>query len=121
MSIHGDKRQEERDWALNEFRKGTMPIMCATDVAQRGLDIPAVTLVLNFDAPSSASDYVHRCVPARFLCPLPFGSALTLSRNSIGRTARAGATGRAITFLSGSRDMSASSSLSLHRSCPSLS
>ncbi|GAA5844865.1 hypothetical protein JCM9279_000022 [Rhodotorula babjevae] len=83
VSIHGDKRQEERDWALNEFRKGTMPILCATDVAQRGLDIPAVTLVLNFDAPSSASDYVHR----------------------IGRTARAGATGRAITFLSGSRDM----------------
>ncbi|KPV76887.1 uncharacterized protein RHOBADRAFT_12822, partial [Rhodotorula graminis WP1] len=87
VSIHGDKRQEERDWALNEFRKGTMPILCATDVAQRGLDIPAVTLVLNFDAPSSASDYVHR----------------------IGRTARAGATGRAITFLSGSRDMSTSS------------
>ncbi|GAA5911003.1 hypothetical protein JCM8208_003954 [Rhodotorula glutinis] len=83
VSIHGDKVQEERDFSLNEFRKGTMPILCATDVAQRGLDIPAVTLVLNFDAPSSASDYVHR----------------------IGRTARAGATGRAITFLSGSRDM----------------
>ncbi|GAA6047709.1 hypothetical protein JCM3770_001736 [Rhodotorula araucariae] len=83
VSIHGDKRQEERDWALNEFRQGTHPILVATDVAQRGLDIPKVSCVLNFDAPSAPADYVHR----------------------IGRTARAGATGRAVTFLSGSRDL----------------
>ncbi|BGP37364.1 hypothetical protein JCM10450v2_001273 [Rhodotorula kratochvilovae] len=83
VSIHGDKRQEERDFALNEFRQGTSPILVATDVAQRGLDIPHVTCVLNFDAPTAAADYVHR----------------------IGRTARAGATGRAVTFLGGSRDL----------------
>ncbi|GAA5867686.1 hypothetical protein JCM3774_003376 [Rhodotorula dairenensis] len=82
MSLQGDKRQEERDLALSEFRKGTTPILVATDLAQRGLDIPNVTLVVNFDAPFEITSYVHR----------------------IGRTGRAGHEGRSMTFLSGSRD-----------------
>ncbi|GAA5954504.1 hypothetical protein JCM8115_004610 [Rhodotorula mucilaginosa] len=82
MSLQGDKRQEERDLALSEFRAGTTPILVATDLAQRGLDIPNVTLVVNFDAPNEITSYVHR----------------------IGRTGRAGHEGRSITFLSGSRD-----------------
>ncbi|PRQ73188.1 P-loop containing nucleoside triphosphate hydrolase protein [Rhodotorula toruloides] len=82
LCLHGDKRQEERDFALNEFRKGGHPILLATDVAQRGLDIEGVTVVCNFDVPDTVASYVHR----------------------IGRTARAGHEGRSITLLSGSRD-----------------
>jgi superfamily II DNA/RNA helicase len=82
MSLQGDKRQEERDLALrwvpvsrfasfcrlrwprprSEFRAGTTPILVATDLAQRGLDIPNVTLVVNFDAPNEITSYVHRFV-----------------------------------------------------------
>ncbi|GEM09272.1 ATP-dependent RNA helicase dbp2 [Rhodotorula toruloides] len=82
LCLHGDKRQEERDFALNEFRKGGHPILLATDVAQRGLDIPDVTTVCNFDVPDNVASYVHR----------------------IGRTARAGREGRSFTLVSGSRD-----------------
>ncbi|GAA5982605.1 hypothetical protein JCM11641_002598 [Rhodosporidiobolus odoratus] len=78
LSIHGDKTQEERDFALSEFRTGSHPILTATDVAQRGLDISGVTVVINFDAPKDITDYVHR----------------------IGRTGRAGHAGKAVTFLS---------------------
>lgn len=82
VSLHGDKLQEERNFVLNEFRLGTSPILCATDVAQRGLDIDAITVVLNFDTPQNIEDYVHR----------------------IGRTGRAGKEGRAITFLNDRQD-----------------
>ena len=76
-AIHGDKSQQERDWTLASFRSGTRPIMCATDVAARGLDVPNVAAVINFDFPNSGvEDYVHR----------------------IGRTGRAGAKGMAYTF-----------------------
>jgi ATP-dependent RNA helicase DDX5/DBP2 len=76
LSIHGDKSQAERDWVLSEFRSGKSPIMTATDVAARGLDVKDVKYVINYDFPGSLEDYVHR----------------------IGRTGRAGAKGTAYTF-----------------------
>ncbi|KAM1412394.1 DEAD-box ATP-dependent RNA helicase 20 isoform X1 [Malus sylvestris] len=76
LSIHGDKSQAERDWVLSEFKDGKSPIMTATDVAARGLDVKDVKFVINYDFPGSLEDYVHR----------------------IGRTGRAGAKGTAYTF-----------------------
>jgi len=76
VSIHGDKSQKEREYVLNEFRMGKAPILIATDVAARGLDIDDIKFVINFDYPSCSEDYVHR----------------------IGRTARATNTGTAYTF-----------------------
>lgn len=75
-SIHGDKNLGQRRRALEGFKKGQSTILVATDVAARGLDIPNVSHVINFDLPSSYEDYIHR----------------------IGRTGRAGKTGKAITF-----------------------
>uniref|UniRef100_A0A5B7A3A1 RNA helicase n=1 Tax=Davidia involucrata TaxID=16924 RepID=A0A5B7A3A1_DAVIN len=76
LSIHGDKNQAERDWVLAEFKSGRSPIMTATDVAARGLDVKDIKCVINYDFPTSLEDYVHR----------------------IGRTGRAGAKGAAFTF-----------------------
>ncbi|KAI4162809.1 MAG: hypothetical protein LQ342_003526 [Letrouitia transgressa] len=76
LSIHGDKQQNERDWVLNEFKTGKSPIMVATDVASRGIDVKNITHVFNFDYPNNSEDYVHR----------------------IGRTGRAGSKGTAITL-----------------------
>jgi ATP-dependent RNA helicase DDX3X len=59
-SIHGDRSQQEREAALRSFRSGRTPILVATDVAARGLDIPHVTHVINFDLPADIDDYVHR-------------------------------------------------------------
>eukprot|EP00980_Cylindrotheca_fusiformis_P004032 scaffold880_cov132-Cylindrotheca_fusiformis.AAC.28 len=75
-SIHGNKNQEARTRALADFKKGTTPLMVATDVAARGLDIPNVEAVINFTFPLTIEDYVHR----------------------IGRTGRAGKTGVSHTF-----------------------
>jgi ATP-dependent RNA helicase DDX5/DBP2 len=75
-AIHGDKTQQERDWVLRSFRDGSRPVMVATDVAARGLDVPNVAAVINFDFPNGVEDYVHR----------------------IGRTGRAGMTGMAYTL-----------------------
>ncbi|GMM29628.1 DEAD-box ATP-dependent RNA helicase [Martiniozyma asiatica (nom. inval.)] len=75
-SIHGDRTQKERERALEMFRTGREPILVATAVAARGLDIPNVTHVINYDLPSDIDDYVHR----------------------IGRTGRAGNTGIATAF-----------------------
>ncbi|KAL3643197.1 hypothetical protein CASFOL_014012 [Castilleja foliolosa] len=77
-AIHGDKVQVERERALRSFRSGRTPILVATDVAARGLDIPHVAHVINFDLPRSIDDYVHR----------------------IGRTGRAGKSGLATAFFS---------------------
>ncbi|XP_057319759.1 uncharacterized protein LOC130664072 [Microplitis mediator] len=60
LSIHGDKNQHERDHVLQEFRSGRAPILVATDVAARGLDVDDVKYVINFDYPSSSEDYIHR-------------------------------------------------------------
>lgn len=76
-AIHGDRSQIEREEALKAFRSGTHPVLVATDVAARGLDIPNVSLVINFDMPKNIDDYVHR----------------------IGRTGRAGRTGTAIAYI----------------------
>ncbi|KAI8067580.1 P-loop containing nucleoside triphosphate hydrolase protein [Gongronella butleri] len=75
-SIHGDRTQRERESALEAFRTGNAPIMVATAVAARGLDIPNVTHVISYDLPTDVDDYVHR----------------------IGRTGRAGNTGLATAF-----------------------
>ena len=60
VSIHGDREQRERDAALAAFKNGRSPVMVATDVAARGLDIKGVKMVINFDAANNAEDYVHR-------------------------------------------------------------
>jgi len=78
VSIHGNKSQGQRERALKSFRSGENKVLVATDVAARGLDIPLVKHVYNFDLPNVAENYVHR----------------------IGRTARAGADGSAITLCS---------------------
>ncbi|KAJ9184644.1 hypothetical protein P3X46_004348 [Hevea brasiliensis] len=75
-TIHGDRTQQEREMALRSFKSGKTPILVATDVAARGLDIPHVAHVVNFDLPNDIDDYVHR----------------------IGRTGRAGKTGLATAF-----------------------
>ena len=76
-AIHGDLRQSKRDRVINSFRKGLKRILIATDVAARGLDIHLIQHVINYDLPQVPEDYVHR----------------------IGRTARAGTEGSALTFL----------------------
>ena len=76
ISVHGNKSQGQRERALKSFRAGEIKILVATDVAARGLDIPQVRHVYNFDLPNVGDNYVHR----------------------IGRTARAGAEGAAIAF-----------------------
>ncbi|CAN1120437.1 DEAD-box ATP-dependent RNA helicase 52C [Linum perenne] len=78
IAIHGDKMQMERERALRSFKSGTTPILVATDVASRGLDIPNVSHVINYDMPKDIDDYVHR----------------------IGRTGRAGKSGQATAFFS---------------------
>jgi ATP-dependent RNA helicase DBP3 len=75
-SIHGNKNQAARTQALSQFKDGSVPLLVATDVAARGLDIPDVQLVVNFTFPLTIEDYVHR----------------------IGRTGRQGKTGVAHTF-----------------------
>jgi len=82
-ALHGDMRQRQRDRTLKMLRFGKVRILVATDVAARGIDILAITHVINFDLPMSAEDYVHR----------------------IGRTGRAGATGLAFSFAT-KRDVS---------------
>ena len=77
LTIHGDKAQEERDWVLQQFKDGEQPLLIATDVAQRGLDIKGVAHVINYDCPTTGEAYVHR----------------------IGRTGRAGCAGSAYTLV----------------------
>ncbi|CAE8656669.1 unnamed protein product [Polarella glacialis] len=60
QSIHGDRTQQEREWALEAFKSGSSPILIATDVAARGLDIPNVACVIQYDLAMSVDDYVHR-------------------------------------------------------------
>ncbi|OIQ97071.1 ATP-dependent RNA helicase RhlE [mine drainage metagenome] len=75
-AIHGDKTQGARQRALGSFRDGTVPVLVATDIAARGIDVKEIGLVVNFDLPEEPEAYVHR----------------------IGRTARAGASGLAVAF-----------------------
>ncbi|XP_056403617.1 probable ATP-dependent RNA helicase DDX4 isoform X2 [Hyla sarda] len=81
-SIHGDREQREREKALGDFRTGQCPVIVATSVAARGLDIENVLHVINFDIPGDVDEYVHR----------------------IGRTGRCGNTGKAISFFDRTQD-----------------
>lgn len=81
--IHGDFTQRKRMRTMNDFRKGFLNVLVATDVAARGLDISSVTMVINYDLPLDPEYYVHR----------------------IGRTGRAGKSGKAITFSHGREEM----------------
>eukprot|EP00879_Flechtneria_rotunda_P010618 GHRR01011098.1.p1 GENE.GHRR01011098.1~~GHRR01011098.1.p1 ORF type:complete len:244 (+),score=89.89 GHRR01011098.1:2168-2899(+) len=76
-ALHSGKSQKQRLAALQMFKSERVPLLLATDVASRGLDIPTVDLVINYDLPSLAADYVHR----------------------VGRTARAGRSGWAVSFI----------------------
>uniref|UniRef100_A0A6A7GA23 RNA helicase n=1 Tax=Hirondellea gigas TaxID=1518452 RepID=A0A6A7GA23_9CRUS len=60
LAIHGDKSQNERDWVLEQFKTGKSPLMVATDVASRGLDVKHIRAVINYDFPNNVEDYVHR-------------------------------------------------------------
>lgn len=82
MSIHGGKDQIDRDSTIDDFKAGVVPILIATSVAARGLDVKQLKLVVNYDAPNHLEDYVHRA----------------------GRTGRAGNTGTAVTFLTEEQD-----------------
>lgn len=81
--LHGDMKQAARDHVMNTFRKGKVDVLVATDVAARGIDIQGITAVFNYDIPQDQEYYVHR----------------------IGRTGRAGNTGKSFTFVTGSREM----------------
>jgi superfamily II DNA/RNA helicase len=85
QALHGDMDQPARMAALEQFRKGEVTLLVASDVAARGLDIPDVSHIYNFDVPHHPDDYVHR----------------------IGRTGRAGRTGTAITIVAGTSDAKA--------------
>ncbi|HKA58394.1 MAG TPA: DEAD/DEAH box helicase [Gemmatimonadales bacterium] len=77
-ALHGDKAQSNRQRTLNQFRDGTAEILVATDIAARGIDVEGIRMVVNFDVPTDPEVYVHR----------------------VGRTARAGARGLALTLIS---------------------
>jgi len=83
-AIHGNKSQSARQNALNNFKRGKLKVLVATDIAARGIDVDALEHVINFDMPDVAETYVHR----------------------IGRTGRAGANGIAISFCDGKEEMS---------------
>lgn len=85
MSIHGGKDQVDRDSTISDFKAGVVPIMIATSVAARGLDVKQLKLVVNYDAPNHLEDYVHRA----------------------GRTGRAGNKGTAVTFVTSEQENSA--------------
>merc|ERR1719163_583271 len=76
-SVHGDKDQRERERALDDFKSGRISVIIGTDVLGRGIDVPEVMHVINYDAPADIEDYTHR----------------------IGRTGRAGHQGLATTFI----------------------
>lgn len=76
--IHGDISQSERERTLSRYKQGAFPVLVATDLAARGLDIPSISHVINYDLPNTPADYVHR----------------------IGRTGRAGRSGVALSFVS---------------------
>ena len=81
ITIHGDLSQRQRDYSMNRFKNGSEDILVATDIAARGIDVPTVGNIINYDIPEDPLIYFHR----------------------IGRTARAGGSGKAISLVSSSR------------------
>lgn len=81
-AMHGDKKQDERDWVLKEFKTLQSTLLVATDVAARGLDVDDIRMVVNFDFPLEMDSYIHR----------------------IGRTGRAGKKGTAVSFFVGQKN-----------------
>ncbi|KAJ3917877.1 P-loop containing nucleoside triphosphate hydrolase protein [Lentinula edodes] len=106
LAIHGDKEQRERDWVLGEFKAGRSPILIATDVASRGLDVKDVGYVIaslysyqfNYDFPNNCEDYVHR----------------------VGRTGRAGKKGTSFTYFTTENARSARELISILREAKSV-
>ncbi|KAK5168244.1 pre-mRNA processing RNA-helicase [Saxophila tyrrhenica] len=82
LAVHGGREQIDRDQSISDFKAGIAPVMVATSVAARGLDVKQLKLVVNFDSPNHIEDYVHRA----------------------GRTGRAGNTGTAVTFVTPEQD-----------------
>ena len=76
-AIHSDLEQDQRNEVLRQFKNRKLPILVATDILSRGIDIDSIEIVINYDVPGDAEDYIHR----------------------VGRTARAEATGIALTFI----------------------
>ena len=83
LNLHGGLEQRERNYALTHFRSGAARVLVTTDIAARGIDVPKLAAVVNFDLPRSTADYIHR----------------------IGRTARAGETGEAVSFVDHDSDV----------------
>lgn len=81
-ALHGDLRQNRRQQVMDSFRDGMLPVLVATDVAARGIDVPHIGHVINYDLPQCPEDYIHR----------------------IGRTGRAGSVGCAVSFIAGDED-----------------
>lgn len=77
LSLHGDKTQSQRDYVMKQFKTSEARLVCATDVASRGLDVRDITIVINYDIPKQIDNYIHR----------------------IGRTGRAGDKGVSVSFL----------------------
>lgn len=75
VGIHGDKSQQERDWVLNEFKHGKPPILIATDMASRGLDVKDMKFVINYDYLNSSEDYI--CRIGRTACSTKTSTAYT--------------------------------------------
>lgn len=96
-TLHGGKDQVDRDSTIADFKAGVIPVLIATSVAARGLDVKNLTLVINFDAPNHGEDYVHRCGrTGRFR--IPFNDfMLTIP-------GRAGNSGTAVTFITPEQD-----------------
>ena len=92
MSLHGGKEQIDRDYVLSEFKQLIKPVMIATGVAGRGLDVPEIVCVINYSCPDHMEDYIHR----------------------VGRTGRAGRRGTAYTFISESEAQYSGMCMEIH-------
>lgn len=95
LAIHGDKSQQERDWTLDQFKRGQCLMLIATDVASRGLDIKDINFVINYDMPKEIDSFIHR----------------------VGRTARGSAHGTAYSLFTPSNSATAKDLIKVLREC----
>ena len=96
-TLHGGKDQVDRDSTIADFKAGIIPVLIATSVAARGLDVKNLTLVINFDAPNHGEDYVHRCGRTG-------RSNSTIQKYMLIKSGRAGNKGTAVTFITPEQD-----------------